>query len=167
VFKCGDLIVYGNNGVCSVEEITTLNSDAADKDKLYYVLKNLSSNGVAYIPVDSNVYIRPIMSRDEMNKIVEAIPQISTDRFDKVQPKELQKVYRDALLSYDTLTIISVIKHISITAKRKQLLKRKLSATEDRFLQQGLKVIGSEVSASLDIDINEAKNFIIARLDID
>ena len=164
MFKCGDLIVYGNNGVCRVEEITCI--DAAN-DKLYYVLKNLSSNGTAYVPVDGNVYIRPVMSKDEMTCIIDKIPEITTEIFNGIQPRDLQKVYRDTLLSHDSIAILSLIKHIRSTAKKKQALKKKLSVTEERFLDQALKVIGSELSAAFDVDIIKAKEDILNRLEND
>ena len=60
MFKCGDLIVYGNNGVCEVTAVAPLASST--DNRLYYALKNKISNGVAYVPVDSGVYMRPVMS---------------------------------------------------------------------------------------------------------
>ncbi len=167
MFNCGDLIVYGNNGVCRVEEITSLPSEKADKDKLYYVLKNLSSNGMAYIPVDSNVYVRPVMSREEANSLIDKIPAVNTDMFDGIPQRELQKVYRETLLSHDSVAILSLIKHLRLTAKRKQFLKKKLSSTEERFLEQAIKVIGSELAASLGIDFNDVRDYIASRLKTD
>ncbi len=167
MFKCGDLIVYGNNGVCCIEEIAPLESETANKDKLYYVLKNLTSNGVAYIPVDSNVYIRPIMSKSEAVALVEKIPTVTTEAFKTVPPRELQKVYRDVLNFHDNIKTLSLIKHLRLTAKKKQALKKKLSATEERFLEQALKIIGSELSAALEIPMDEAKNCILDHLNID
>lgn len=167
MFNCGDLVVYGNNGVCCVEEITTLPSENADKDKLYYVLKHLSSSGMAYIPVDSSVYMRPVISKDEANSLIDKIPSVTTDMFDHIPPRELQKAYREALLSHDSVAILSLIKHIRLTAKRKQLLKKKLSSTEERFLEQAIKVIGSELAVALDIEMGSIREYIMERLNTD
>lgn len=164
MFKCGELIVYGNNGVCRIEEITTLNSDTADKGRLYYVLKNLTSNGIAYIPVDSNVYMRPVMSRIEADRLIDKIPLIDTSCFDKVSPRELQKVYRDVLLSHNSELTVSLIKHILRTERLKQIQKKKLSATEERYLEQAIKIIGSEFATALNIDFSEVKQYILNRI---
>lgn len=161
MFKCGDLIVYGNNGVCCVEDITTIESSG---DKLYYVLKNLTSNGVAYVPVNSGVYTRPVMSRDEMEDILNQIPHLTTNSFEKIPPRESQKVYRDTMMSYDSLAILSLIKHLKTVAKKKQEFKKKLSVTEERFLEQALKVIGTELSVAYGIDFATAKEEILKRL---
>ncbi len=167
MFNCGDLIVYGNNGVCCIEEITTSPLDIVEKDKLYYVLKNLSSNGVAYVPVDSSVYMRPVMSQDDANALIDKIPSVSTAMFDNIPARELQKTYREILLSHDSVAILSLIKHVRLTAKRKQELKKKLSSTEERFLEQALKVIGSELSVSLGIDMKNVRDYITDRLGTD
>ncbi len=164
MFNCGDLIVYGNNGVCRVEKITTLDSDTAHKDKLYYVLKNLSSQGMAYVPVDSAVFMRSVMSRDEALALIDKIPTTDTAMFDNIPQRELQKAYREALQSHSQEAVISLIKHIRLTASRKQLLKKKLSATEERFLEQALKVMGSEFSVALGVDLAEVEEYISNRL---
>ena len=167
MYKCGDFVVYGTGGVCCVEEVSTLDSDAANKDRLYYVFKNIVTNGIAYVPVDSNVYLRPVMSKSEVEALLQKAPALSTDAFEKIPPRELQKVYRDTLLSHDSLAILSLIKHICITSKKKQLLKKKLSITEERFLEQALKIMSSEFSISLGIDLESAKNHILTCLNID
>lgn len=166
MFKCGDLIVYGNNGVCRVEDITTLDNDAAEKDKQYYVLKNLLSNGTAYIPVDSGVYMRGIMSVEEVNTLIDSIPAITTEMFDHIPPRETQNAYRKALLTHDCKLTLALIKHIRNTAKLKQLQKKKLSATEDRFLEQACKIVGSEFSAALGIELENVEAYIKNRVDI-
>ena len=38
MFQKGEYIVYGQHGICLVEDITHLNMSEADEKKLYYVL---------------------------------------------------------------------------------------------------------------------------------
>ena len=39
MFKNGDYVVCGNNGICKVEDITTLSISGVDKNRQYYLLK--------------------------------------------------------------------------------------------------------------------------------
>lgn len=37
VFKKGEYVVCGNNGICKVSDVTTLNMAGTPKDRLYYI----------------------------------------------------------------------------------------------------------------------------------
>ena len=51
MFSKGDIIVYGNTGVCRVEEVGPLSISAAKKDTIYYRLLPYYGGGVIYTPV--------------------------------------------------------------------------------------------------------------------
>lgn len=163
MFNCGDLIVYGNNGVCIVEQITTLDG-SPDKERLYYVLKNRSSNGVAYVPVDGNVHLRPVMSEAEALQLIDKIPSIETVQFENIPTRQAQKVYRDALLSYDSEVALGVIKHIRATGEKKRNQGKKLSSTEERYLEQAMRIIDSELTAALNKSVQELHEYIEKRI---
>ena len=63
MFLVGDKIIYGENGVCTVEKIEPLAISGPSKDRLYYHLRPLIGSGTYYTPVDSGAYMRPVMSR--------------------------------------------------------------------------------------------------------
>ena len=65
MYKVNDLIVYGNEGVCRVEAIEVMNVTAVANDRLYYVLKPLYRNGTVFTPVDTKVFMRPVISADD------------------------------------------------------------------------------------------------------
>lgn len=159
MFKCGDLIVYGNNGVCEVTAIAPLASST--DNRLYYALKNKISNGVAYVPVDSGVYMRPVMSKEEANNLIKEIPNIKTNAFSNVGIRDAGRVYREALQSYDSMQVISLIKHIVENGEIKRKLGKKLTSTEERFLEQARRIIESELAVALNIEIEEVEKVIL------
>ena len=65
MFQVGEKIIYGENGVCTVESIGPLEISGAQKDRLYYNLRPLTGSGNYYTPVDSAAFMRPVMSREE------------------------------------------------------------------------------------------------------
>ena len=75
MFSVGEKIIYGENGVCTVESIAPL-SGSTDGDKLYYHLRPLIGSGKYFAPVDSGAFMRPVMSRDEAEALIDAIPDI-------------------------------------------------------------------------------------------
>ena len=76
MFAVGDKIVYGENGVCTVEKIEPLAMSGASKDKLYYHLSPLIGSGTYFAPVDSGAFMRTVMSREEAEALIDAIPGI-------------------------------------------------------------------------------------------
>ena len=65
MFTVGDKIIYGENGVCTVEKIAPLEMSGASEEKLYYYLTPFTGSGRYFAPVDSGAYMRPVMSRAE------------------------------------------------------------------------------------------------------
>lgn len=45
MFQKGDYVICGNNGICSVQDITTLNISGVDKKRQYYLLKPVFQSG--------------------------------------------------------------------------------------------------------------------------
>ena len=48
MFSVGDKIIYGENGVCTVEKIEPLSMSGAPRDKLYYHLSPLVGSGTYF-----------------------------------------------------------------------------------------------------------------------
>ena len=76
MFNVGQKIVYGENGVCTVEKIEPLGMTGASRDKLYYHLTPLIGSGTYFAPVDSLAYMRPVMSREEADALIDSMPGI-------------------------------------------------------------------------------------------
>ena len=65
MYEIGQLIVYGNEGVCRVEEIGTPKISGVDKHRDYYTLAPIYREGKVFTPVDSKVFMRPVITREE------------------------------------------------------------------------------------------------------
>ena len=76
MFEIGEKIIYGENGVCTVEKIAPLEMSGASREKLYYHLTPLVGSGTYFAPVDTNAYMRRIISRSEAEALIDAIPGI-------------------------------------------------------------------------------------------
>ena len=78
MFQVGDLIVYGNTGVCRVEKIGTPDLAGVPDGVDYYTLSPYySQNSKIFTPCDNDkVVMRPIISKREARKIVKEIPSI-------------------------------------------------------------------------------------------
>ena len=70
MYEIGQLIVYGNEGVCRVEEIGTPKISGVDKHRDYYTLAPIYREGKVFTPVDSKVFMRPVISRALFQKFL-------------------------------------------------------------------------------------------------
>ena len=74
MYQVGELIVYGGTGVCRVEAVETPQQRGPEAGRQYYLLKPLYQDGTIRIPVDSKVFMRPVISRQEAEALIDAIP---------------------------------------------------------------------------------------------
>lgn len=74
MYQVGELIVYGGTGVCRVEAVETPQQRGPEAGRQYYLLKPLYQDGTIRIPVDSKVFMRPVISRQEAEVLIDAIP---------------------------------------------------------------------------------------------
>ena len=72
MFAIEDYIIYGNHGVCKVENIGTVSLPMADKDKIYYTLRPVYMNeAVVYAPVENpKSVMRSILSKEEAEQLI-------------------------------------------------------------------------------------------------
>ena len=111
MYAIGEKIIYGENGVCTVEKIAPL--EGANRDKMYYYLTPLVGSGTYFTPVDTSAFMRPVMSREDAEAFIDSIPGIAPavcndNRFNHVDAfyKELFKQHTcEALVSIVTLDI--------------------------------------------------------------
>ena len=101
MFKAGDFVVYGSNGVCRVQKVGTLDSPGVPKDRLYYTLIPYYIKGsTIFTPVDNQkVIIRPVLTREEALKLIDEISGIDMLWIGDEKKRELQ--YKEAFRSCD------------------------------------------------------------------
>lgn len=110
MFSAGEYIVYGTTGVCKVEEIGTLQMSGVSKDKLYYTMTPIGSQGSrVYVPVESDkAVIRPVLSKSEAVALVEEIPSIELLWVD--DEKKREEIYKTTFRTCDCREWIKIIK---------------------------------------------------------
>ena len=80
MFQVGEYVLYGINGICRVAEIGPSPYDKADTRTFYLLIPvNNPMRSTIYTPVDNDrVPMRRLMTREEIDALIEAIPEIET-----------------------------------------------------------------------------------------
>ncbi len=167
MYEKGDLIVYGNAGVYEVADISALSGVSyAEKNKKYYFLKPLYSEGTVYYPVDSDkIYTRKIITKEEVDSIIDLIPQINSEAVLGVSMTELSERYKELQNSHNCKDLIELLMSIY---QKKQIVKeqkRRLGQIDEVYFKQAEHQLYSEFAAALGIDKNEVEGYIQKRLE--
>lgn len=165
MYQTGDLVQYGGTGVCRISEIKS-QSFLEGEERLYYVMRPLYKSCVISVPVDSEkVFIRPIITRDEADRLICLIPGLDCPAYHCRASRELAEHYDSKLKSHDCRDWMELA--ISIYAKKKALLsqKRKFGSVDERFLKQAEELLFGEFAAALEIPKDQVRGYIDAKLE--
>lgn len=165
MFQIGEKIVYGNNGVCQVEDVTRLQMEGVDKEKLYYILIPLDKKrGRIYTPTDNEkIKMRRVLTKNEAEHLVdeiEGISQLDIAANDKMREEK----YKEILRTCDCHECIRLIKTIYIRKQNLISKGKKLPNTDEKYLRQAEDSLYSELSVALDIDKNGMVKYIEDRV---
>lgn len=163
MFKIGEYVVYGNTGVCKVEDITKM--DMVGTEKEYYVLVPVyNKNGRAFLPVDNTkVVIRPVLTKDEALKLIDTIPQI--EEIPPVNDKGREERYKELAKACDCRSWVTIIKTIYIRRQERMAQGKKVTSTDERYFKLAEDSLYSELGFAMNMDKEDVSDFIKERID--
>lgn len=159
MFSVGDKIIYGENGVCTVEKIAPLDASGASSDKLYYHLLPLIGSGTYFAPLDSKAFMRPVISREEAEALIASIdsiePAICTDtRFNHVDA-----FYKELFKQHSCEALVAIVKGL----RGRMSEKKTKSSRAETTMKRAKDMLHGELSIALGIELSEVEAYICAR----
>ena len=147
MFDMGAYIIYGGEGVCVVEDIGCPNVSGANKDKLY-------------APVDTPVFMRPVISREEAIDLIRAIPGVNGELYESMNLRFLTEHYQKAIQRYECIGLVKLIK--DVVEKRRYAAEhgKKLGQIDERFMKRAEDMLYGELAVALDIDRGEVDGYV-------
>ncbi len=150
-YKIGDYIIYGETGVCRVEEI--VEKEFLGDVVSCYRLSPLYQSCVIFTPVENgNVFTRPIITRDEAEELLSRITEVEPQICELTVPRLLSEHYDKIVKTHNCEEWLGLT--VSIYAKRQRLIeqKKKLSAVDERFVKKTEDLLFGELAVALGID---------------
>lgn len=160
MFSVGDKIIYGENGVCTVESIGPLAMSGAPKDKLYYYLTPLIGSGTYFTPVDSSAFMRPVMSRDEAEALIDSMPEIQPAICNDNRFNHVDAFYKELFKQHSCEALVSIVKGLRSRMSEKKTKSSRAEAT----MKRAKDILHGELSVALDMDVKDVEGYIISRL---
>lgn len=160
MFAVGEKIIYGENGVCTVVKIAPLDMSGASQDKLYYHLAPYVGSGTYFAPVDSGAFMRPVMSREQAEALIDSIPGIepaicSDNRFNHVDA-----FYKELFKKHSCEALVSIIKGL-----RERMNERKTKSNRaETTMKRAKEILHGELAVALEMEIADVEGYIIQRI---
>lgn len=161
MYELGDYIIYGNHGVCKVEEIGSLNISGMDKSIECYTLQPVFSKAsTLYTPVDNDkVSMRKVISNEEATELLKQIPDAPLLWIEN--DKQREEAYKEALRERDCLDWVKIIKTLYVRKQERLSQGKKLTFTDEKYLGIAQDFLYGELSIAMDIDKDEAENLVM------
>ncbi len=160
MFTVGEKIVYGENGVCTVEKIEPLGISGANKDKLYYHLSPLIGSGTYFAPVDSRAYMRPVMSREEAEALIDAMPGIAPAICNDNRFNHVDAFYKELFRQHSCEALVAIVKGLRTRISERKTRSSRAEAT----MKRARDMLHGELSVALDLDLSEVEGYIQNRI---
>jgi len=163
MFKVNDLIIYGNNGVCKVTDIGPL--EGSDNDMTYYTLEPVFQTGSRYFsPVDNkNVIMRKIITKKKALELIESIKDI--EELWIADERKREEDYKAAVNSCDCVELVKIIKTIYLRGEARLAEGKKITSNDEKYFKIAEKNLYSEIACALKMDFEEAKQFVIDKVE--
>ena len=160
MFAEGQKIIYGENGVCTVEKIEPLNMSGASRDKLYYRLRPLIGSGTYYTPVDSGAYMRAVMSREEADALIDSMPGIAPAICNDNRFNHVDAFYKELFRQHSCEALVAIVKGL-----RSRMAERKTrSSRAEATMKRARDMLHGELSVALDLSMDQVEDYIVSRL---
>ena len=160
MYSVNEKIHYGGSGVCVIQEIASMRFGRTRER--YYVLKPVYQNAsVIYVPVENPQLVakmRPVLSREEVDALIDRMPEIPTAWEEDPQAR---KASFDALLrSNECRSLIVIIKTLNAHKERRQADGKNLHVSDDAFLREAQRLLYDEFAGALELQPAEVRAYI-------
>lgn len=167
-YQVGELVLYGRNGVCRVEDINTDSVGKGEKRE-YYVLRPLYQNSSCCIriPADNpKVSFRPIISGEEARRLIEWMPDAEAKPYYNRNLNQLREHYRSCMENLSCENLIQFTKSLYMKKQEAEARRKKFGTVDERFMREAEELLFGEFAAALDIERANVAHYISDALQI-
>lgn len=156
MLELNEVFVYGNNGVCRLDEIRS--EDILGKKCMCYIFTPVfDSHSKFYVPVGNQALtssIRPVMVKEKLHEMVvhARSSSIGWEQNDRKRGEEFHSIIVGGL-SEDLLTVMKVL-----LRRKKELCStvRRLHSADEKALAACKKIVGEEFAYAFGVDVDDA-----------
>lgn len=159
MYAIGEKIIYGENGVCTVSKVAPLDASGGS-DKLFYHLEPLIGSGVYFAPIDSKAYMRPVMSREEAEALIDSIPSIKPAVCRDNRFNHVDAFYKELFRQHSCEALVSIVKGLYLRMNEKKTKSSRAEST----MKRAKDILHGELSIALGMEVFEVEDYIRERI---
>ncbi len=159
-YAIDDLVTYRRVGICKITDITLQNFARQGKNE-YYVLSSVyDQNTKVFVPVESELEneIKPMLDSCEINKIIEQSRSVDDLWVDDCKARAA--LFEGIVNSGDKVKMLWLIKRVSEHKAQMEEARKKVKATDTRYLAICESIIASDFAYSLGLAKNQVMDYI-------
>ncbi len=164
MYQVGERVVYGIHGVCDIVEQEEKTVDR--KQVTYLVLEPVGQPGSRFLVPTRNAAamgkLKKMLSRQEMEALMES-ESVRQDAWIREEGQRKQ-CYRELISSGDRKRIMAMIHTLYRHKAEQAAAGRKVHLCDDNFLRDAEKLLMSEVSIVMEMEPEEAKQYVRSKL---
>jgi CarD family transcriptional regulator len=151
MFRVNDTVLYGAQGICRIEEISS--KDLTGNLVEYFVLKPLYQDACTiFVPTDNETLIsqmRSLISAEEVDDLIKTVP--GTDAAWIEEEKERWENFENILSGDDRAEIMGLIKTLYQHKLIQKEKGKKLHFVDERILSRAERILNEEFAHILQI----------------
>ncbi|MDO4608452.1 MAG: CarD family transcriptional regulator [Clostridia bacterium] len=160
MFKIGDIIVYGAQGICRID--STEEKQIGKTNVNYYVLKPIfNQNTSVFVPVENaalTAKMIDVLSKTQASQLMQKANDISLLKFAAENDKQTE--YKAILASGDRERLLALIKTIRAERDVRRENGKKLNIIDEQTLRKAETLFYNEMAFVYDVAPDEVKNII-------
>ncbi len=164
MYKVGDIVAYGSQGICKVDEITTKQIGGISAD--YYILKPVfDSRCTVSVPVANpklTARMRQPLNREQALEIVNGMDGAVSLWID--DDNKRRESYNALMTEGDPASMAALFKTLVLRRKELEGLSRKLRTVDENFLRQSEKLLCCELCYAGLGEQGEIRHLLLSRL---
>ncbi|MBE5937802.1 MAG: CarD family transcriptional regulator [Lachnospiraceae bacterium] len=162
MFEINDAVIYGNQGLCKIEEIGE--RDFTGVKRVYYVMRPVyQSSSTIYVPIDNEMSVsrmKKILSVEEIKELICNMPQENTKWIenDSVRKEKFRQILKEGSRS----DLIGLIRAVYFHKRDIEEKGKKLHIADENAMKEAEKLLYDEFAYVLQIERTEVLNYIIS-----
>ena len=164
MYEIGQRVMYGLHGVCRVidkEERTV------DRNRIVYlVLEPEGQDNSRYLVPTQNAMamskVKPILNREELDILLRSA-EVNSDSW--IRDENIRKQnYRELIVSGNRVKLMQMVRSLYRHKTDQTAAGRKVHLCDDNFLRDAEKLLAGEISVVMDMDLDQAKQYLRHKL---
>ncbi len=163
MYKIGDTVLYGSEGVCKITQITE--KCFGDSAIEYYILTPVfNERSTFFVPTKNETLVsrmKPILTNGEIMELIS-----STDETDEWVENDIERkeLFKSIISSGEIKSVISILKSIIHHKEMLDSVGKKLHKADETVLKESQKILYEELAMEMELSKDEVIDIICSKI---